>query len=198
MFHVKHEGSISGDLSPEQVERLRRYEDLLRERGAMLGVVSKADVPELWVRHIQDSLRAITLIPASARRVCDLGSGGGLPGVPLAIARPDLEVTLTEPRRLRAGFLELVVEAVPVPNAAVFAGPAEEMVAEADVVVARGFGDARTTWEGAQRLLGPEGCLLYWAGATFSPDMLPEGVAARLADEVALESGGPIVIMTQQ
>jgi 16S rRNA G527 N7-methylase RsmG len=179
MFHVKHEGSISGDLSPEQVERLRRYEDLLRERGAMLGVVSKADVPELWVRHIQDSLRAITLIPASARRVCDLGSGGGLPGVPLAIARPD-------------------VEAVPVPNAAVFAGPAEEMVAEADVVVARGFGDARTTWEGAQRLLGPEGCLLYWAGATFSPEMLPEGVAARLADEVALESGGPIVIMTQQ
>jgi len=196
---VKHEGSASGELIPQQIERLRRYETLLRERGVPVGVVSKADVPDLWFRHIQDSLRAISLIPPEARRVCDLGSGGGLPGVPLAIGRPLVEVTLTEPRRLRAGFLELVVEAVPVPNAVVFAGRAEDHVGEhADVVVARGFGDARTTWGAAERLLTPAGRLLYWAGATFSPAALPEGVDAQLAEELTLESGGPIVIMARR
>lgn len=198
MFHVKHEGSTSGDLSSEQVERLQRYEALLTERGAALGVVSTADVPHLWVRHILDSLRAVPLLPPAVGRICDLGSGGGLPGIPLAIARPDLEATLTEPRRLRAGFLELVVEAVPVPNATVYPGRVEDMVGEVDVVMARGFGDARTTWGAAERILGPSGLLFYWAGATFSPEMVPEGVDARLAPEVGLESGGPIVIMTRQ
>jgi 16S rRNA (guanine527-N7)-methyltransferase len=198
MFHVKHEGSTSSDPTPEQVERLHRYGSLLRERGAPLGLVSKADMPQLWVRHIQDSLRAIPLIPPAARSLCDLGSGGGLPGIPIAIVRPHLAVTLTEPRRLRAGFLELVVEAVPVPNAAVFPGRAEDSRAEADVAVARGFGDARTTWEAAEPLLRPAGRLLYWAGATFSADALPQAVVVELVPEVSLESGGPIVIMTRQ
>jgi 16S rRNA (guanine527-N7)-methyltransferase len=198
MFHVKHEGSTDGDLPRDRVERLRRYQALLQERGVHLGVVSRADVPHLWVRHIQDSLRAVPLVPPAARRLCDLGSGGGLPGIPLAIARPELQATLTEPRRLRAGFLELAVEALPVPNATVHAGRAEDLTAEVDVVVARGFGDARATWGAAERLLGPSGLLLYWAGATFSPEMVPEGVDAQLAPEVGLESGGPIVIMTRQ
>ena len=198
MFHVKHEGSASDHLTSEQVERLRRYEALLDERGAPLGVVSRADVPHLWARHVQDSLRALPLLPSEAGRICDLGSGGGLPGIPLAIARPDLEATLTEPRRLRAAFLELVVESVPVPNATVHPGRVEDLVAEVDVVVARGFGSAGTTWGAAQRLLGPSGLLLYWAGASFTPEMVPEGVHARFAPEVGLESGGPIVIMTRQ
>jgi 16S rRNA (guanine527-N7)-methyltransferase len=198
MFHVKHEGSTSSDPTPEQVERLHRFGSILRERGASLGLVSKADVPQLWVRHIQDSLRALPLIPSAARSLCDLGSGGGLPGIPLAIVRQDLDVTLTEPRRLRAGFLELVVEAVPVRNATVFAGPAADLGTQADVVVARGFGDARTTWVAAEPLLRPAGRLLYWAGATFSPEALPAGVLVELATEVTLESGGPIVIMTRQ
>ena len=85
------------------------------------------------------------------------------------------------------------------PNAFDFAGRAEDQLGEhADVVVARGFGDARTTWRAAERLLTPAGRLLYWAGATFSPAAVPEGVDAELAEELTLESGGPIVIMTRQ
>ncbi len=198
VFHVKHEGWTVADLSPAQLDKLSSYEGLIRDRAIPLGMVATADGNDLYRRHILDSLRAVPHIPPALRRVCDLGSGAGLPGVPVAIARPDLEVTLAESRRTRVAFLELTVDALGLPNVAVAAGPAEDLNPDFDACLARGFADASNAWAIAEGLLLTGGRLLYWAGASFRREDVPPGVRARFVEEITLESGGPIVIMTSQ
>jgi 16S rRNA (guanine527-N7)-methyltransferase len=198
VFHVKHEGWTSGELSPAQVLSLGRYEELLMAQAVPRGMVAASDAGQLHTRHILDSLRAVPHISARAERIVDLGSGAGLPGLPVAVARPDLKVTLAEPRQARAAFLELVVERLRVSNVRVFPGPADELASGFDLCLARGFGDVQRSWAIARDLLDPGGDLIYWAGGTFSRDAMPADARVRALGEPTLESGGPIVIMTRQ
>ena len=94
----------------------------------------------LWERHILDSLRCAAVV-AEAGSALDLGSGGGLPGVPLAVACPDLEVVLVERRRGRAAFLELVVSEVGLPwrGPTALAGTEGRLTGPADLCTARAF-----------------------------------------------------------
>ena len=197
VFHVKHEGWTSDELSPAQRAGLDLYERLLLSRAVPRGMVAASDAGQLRTRHILDSLRAVPHIPAE-QRVADLGSGAGLPGLPVAVARPDLVVTLAEPRQARAAFLELAVERLQLPNVQVFPHPAEELTSVFDVCLARGFGDALSTWVVARDLMDPLGELIYWAGKTFGADDEPPDVRVRLVGDATLESCGPIVIMTRQ
>ena len=119
---MKHEGSPWEDLTSLQRDKL---EELLRST-AIPRIVSASDAHRLHERHVLDSLRALLLIPESAVRICDLGSGAGLPGVPVAVAEPDLEVTLSEPRLARVAFLELVVERLVLTNTVISAEPAKD------------------------------------------------------------------------
>ncbi|MEZ0235606.1 MAG: RsmG family class I SAM-dependent methyltransferase, partial [Actinomycetota bacterium] len=91
---MKHEGwavaaSLGVDLDDAAIERLERFERRLSEKGAPMGMVASSDLPRLRERHILDCLRATSLLP-EAGTVCDMGSGAGLPGIVLAIARPDV------------------------------------------------------------------------------------------------------------
>ena len=198
MFHVKHEGWTAADLSPVQVAALGAFEDLLAARAIPRGMVASSDRGHLRKRHVLDSLRAVPHIGPLKQPVVDLGSGAGLPGIPVAVARPDLLLTLAEPRQLRVAFLELVIERLSLPNVRVFPNPAEELPPGAGACLARGFGGLSRTWAVARGLLHPDGSLIYWAGTTFRADQVPED--ARIADigSPTLESGGPIVIMTRQ
>jgi 16S rRNA (guanine527-N7)-methyltransferase len=195
---VKHEGWTFAELSPAQLVSLGQYEELLMVRAAPRGMVAASDAGQLRTRHILDSLRAVAHISDRAERVVDLGSGAGLPGLPVAVARSDLEVTLAEPRQARAAFLELAVERLRLPNVQVFPRPAQELASGFDVCLARGFGDARRSWAVARELLVPVGDLIYWAGGTFQSDDTPPDARVRAVGEPTLESGGPIVIMTRQ
>jgi 16S rRNA (guanine527-N7)-methyltransferase len=194
---VKHEGWTSDQLSAAQLASLGLYEDLLLSRAVPRGMVAASDAGHLRTRHIMDSLRAVSHIPAG-KRVVDLGSGAGLPGLPVAVARPDLGVTLAEPRQARAAFLELAVERLRLPNVRVFPRPAEELASRFDVCLARAFGDALSTWVIARDLLDPLGKLIYWAGKTFGVDDEPPDARVRPVEDATLETGGPIVIMTRQ
>lgn len=195
---MKHEGSTAADLSPGQIAALGAFEDLLAAHAIPRGMVASSDRDHLRDRHVLDSLRAVSHLGAVRQPVVDLGSGAGLPGIPVAIARPDLLLTLTEPRQLRVAFLELVVERLSLPNVRVFPGPAEELSADADVCLARGFGDASRAWAVARGLLQPGGRLIYWAGTTFRTDQVPQEARIASIGGPTLESGGPIVIMTRQ
>lgn len=197
MFHVKHEGWTPEELSPAQVATFGLYEALLLSKAVPRGIVSASDSAHLRTRHILDSLRAVPHLPLAAR-IVDLGSGAGFPGLPVAVARPELEMTLSEPRQVRAAFLELAVEELRLMNVRVFAGPAEELTRGFEVCLARGFGDAARTWGVARDLLVPGGTLVYWAGRSFTDDDVPADAQVTATGEAALESGGPIVIMTQQ
>lgn len=198
MFHVKHESWTPEELSPAQVATFGLYEDLLVSQAVPRGIVSASDSAHLRARHILDSLRAVPHISHGVAQVVDLGSGAGFPGLPVAVARPELEMTLSEPRQARAAFLELVLEKLRLPNVRVFANPAEELASGFEVCLARGFGDASRTWGVARDLLGPRGTLIYWAGRSFTADDVPADAQVTGTGKATLESGGPIVIMTRQ
>lgn len=85
-----------------------RYVGILATRGVEWGLIGPREVDRLWDRHVLNSVAVASAIPEGAR-VVDVGSGAGLPGIPLALARPDLTVTLLEPLLRRATFLEGVV-----------------------------------------------------------------------------------------
>jgi len=103
-------------VSRETEERLDRYLDLLRQWQAKTNLVAPSTLPNLWTRHVADSLQLLSLAP-SARRWVDLGSGGGFPGIVLACAlaeTPDASVHLIERNAKKAAFLR---EALRVTNA---------------------------------------------------------------------------------
>lgn len=195
---MKHEGWTPQELPPAQRASLRLYEELLLSYAVPRGIVAASDGAHLRDRHILDSLRAVPYISDDAEMVVDLGSGAGLPGLPIAVVRPDLVVTLSESRQTRAAFLELAVERLQLGNVSVFPKPAEELAPGFDLCLARGFGDASRTWEVAHALLNPQGELLYWAGRSFTLEDAPAGVSTRAVSDATLESGGLIVIMTRQ
>lgn len=200
MFHVKREGWSSIDphdgLSHNQRALMSRYAVLLRDVALPRHMVAPSDSDRLWARHVMDGLRGAELIPARARSVCDLGSGAGIPGIPVAIARPDLTMTLTEPRRERTAFLELVVDDLKLRNVRVHPARAEELAEEVDLCLARAFKNPTASWHVAEALLGPDGALLFWAG--LETEVRVTGVKLRAFSTASLADAGPIVMMTRQ
>jgi 16S rRNA (guanine527-N7)-methyltransferase len=126
--------SVFGDRFPVA----ERFSYLLASRGVERGLIGPREVPRLWERHLLNCAVVQELIPAGSS-VIDVGSGAGLPGVVLAIARPDLKVTLLEPLARRVQFLDEVLEELSLVNATILRGRAEEVRGrlEAPVVTAR-------------------------------------------------------------
>src|ERR1700756_3219034 len=114
MFHVKHidvPGVPAGAVRVfgDRIDRAVRYAELLAIDGVERGLVGPHEVDRLWERHLLNSAAVGELITDGAD-IVDVGSGTGLPGVPLALARPDLRVTLVEAMRRRTAFLREVVD----------------------------------------------------------------------------------------
>src|SRR5438128_2264119 len=128
LFHVKldPEGVLAG-LDVDQVAKLRSFAATLSGHGADLGLVSRADRDRVWGRHVLDSLRVLSCLLPQDRTLADLGSGGGLPGIPLAVARPSIPVTLIESRSRRVGFLESVIQDLAIGNARVIHARSEDV-----------------------------------------------------------------------
>lgn len=136
----------------------------------------------LWiVEHLfLDSLLFLGLIPSSARKVADLGSGAGLPGLPLKIVRRDLEVALIESRRRRAMFLTSAIRTIGVEGAAVIEGRVENLSVELrrrfDVVVMRCAGDIEVMIPAAVGLLSEGGIVIASGPPTPKPLRLGDWV----------------------
>jgi 16S rRNA (guanine527-N7)-methyltransferase len=206
------------DLDLGLAARLSSFANLLVEIAVPLGMVSKDDVDRLVPRHIVDSLRAAPAIRSlEARSVVDLGSGAGLPGIPLALALPDVEFTLAEVRSKRAAFLELASERLGLSNARVHAGSAEQLShRQFDAATARAFAPQVEAWSVASPLLRQGGSLILFAGErdrgqhrfdgadpsrVFEPgltlDLEPNpGDSWRTSRPVGLATGGHLVIIT--
>jgi 16S rRNA (guanine527-N7)-methyltransferase len=184
-------------VEPVVENRLRRYADLLLERSVPLGFVSERDRARIWSRHVLDSLRAIRWIPPRAREAADIGSGAGLPGVVVAIARPDLLVALIDAQRRRVAFLELVIAELGLANASAVHSRAEDAVLEVDVAFARAVGSINEAWRLAAPMLRPHGPLLYFAGRSWSPSVTaPAGTTMNECDDGRNRDVGPIVMIT--
>ncbi len=133
-------------MTPEEIFGPRmglaqRYHDSLATDGHIRGFMGPREIPRLWERHILNCAVINTVMPADAT-VVDIGSGAGLPGIPLAIARPDLHITLVEPLLKRSTYLSEVVDFLGLDNVEVVRGRAEEPTVKkrlrgADIVTSR-------------------------------------------------------------
>ena len=102
------------------------YAELLTQEATVRGLIGPREVPRLWERHLLNCAVVSDLMPEGSS-VADIGSGAGLPGLVLAIRRPDLKLTLVEPLLRRTTFLELAVSRMGLDNVTVHRGRAEEM-----------------------------------------------------------------------
>lgn len=145
--------------------QLLLYADLLTDVGVARGLIGPREVPRLWERHLLNCAQISPAFTADAR-VCDLGSGAGLPGVVLALARPDLQVTLLEPLLRRCTFLEEVVAELALDQVRVLRGRAEEQSAGVyDAVTARAVAPLARLAGWGLPLCRPGGMLLAMKGA---------------------------------
>ncbi len=116
----------------DRLDLARRYVEHLATSGMERGLLGPREVPRLWSRHVLNCAVVAELIPSGAR-VADVGSGAGLPGLCLAIARPDLSMTLIEPLERRVVWLNEVVDDLGLENVRVLRGRAEQVLDEVDV-----------------------------------------------------------------
>jgi 16S rRNA (guanine527-N7)-methyltransferase len=114
------------------------YAEMLRDQGELRGLIGPREVPRIWERHILNSAAVVPFLPSSGS-VADIGSGAGLPGVVLAVMRPQLEVILVEPMERRTTWLSEVVAELGLTNVQVKRGRAEEYhgAFEVDAVTSR-------------------------------------------------------------
>jgi len=126
--------SIFGDHAP----LARRFAEHLATSGVERGLLGPREVPRVYDRHVLNCAVIESLIPAGAS-CADVGSGAGLPGIAVAIARPDLTVTLVEPLQRRVTWLESVVDDLQLERVRIMRARAEEVVGQVavDVVTAR-------------------------------------------------------------
>jgi 16S rRNA (guanine527-N7)-methyltransferase len=183
MFHVKHVGPCEGTASPvapgtagseaasvifgPRLDIAHRYAEVLAGAGVERGLLGPREVDRLWERHLLNSA-AVSELLDPGERVVDIGSGAGLPGLPLAIARPDLEMVLLEPLLRRSDFLREIVAELGLP-VEVVRGRAEEpwvreQIGEKDVAVSRAVAalDKLTKW--SMPLLRPGGRMVAIKG----------------------------------
>lgn len=99
-----------------------RYAELLAEAGVQRGLIGPREVPRLWERHLLNCAVLSEVVPEGVT-VCDVGSGAGLPGIPLALVREDIKITLLEPLLRRTNFLTEVVEPGPTMSPSCAAAP---------------------------------------------------------------------------
>jgi 16S rRNA (guanine527-N7)-methyltransferase len=137
--HIEDEPDAASQVFGERIEVARRYVVALATDGVVRGLIGPRESGRLWTRHVLNSGVVGPLLGDGAA-VVDVGSGAGLPGIPLAIARPDCRVVLVEPLERRTIFLQEMVDGLSLTNCRVVRGRADQVIDEcggADVVTSR-------------------------------------------------------------
>ncbi len=165
----------------ERQELLERYVDILLDRGVRWGLIGPREGDRIWDRHIANSLVLVDLI-ATGASVVDVGSGAGLPGIPLAIARPDLRMTLLEPMLRRTTFLKDVVDELGLgARVQIVRGRAEELTTTYDVVTVRAVAPLERLLGWCLPLLNRHGVLLALKGQSAAAEVAAASPALKAA-----------------
>jgi len=143
-----------------------RYAEMLASDGVERGLIGPREIPRLWERHLVNCAVLAEVVPDGAT-VCDLGTGAGLPGVVLSIARPDLTVTLVEPLLRRTTFLDEVVVELGLERCEVRRARAEQLHGSDrfDVVTSRALAPLPRLLAWSMPLVAPTGALLAMKGS---------------------------------
>lgn len=143
MIEIEQEPAAAAEIFGDRIEVARRFTEALGRHGEERGLIGPLEPPRLWSRHI---LNSAVIAPLFHGRVGDVGSGAGLPGLVLAIARPDVEWVLIEPMERRVAWLSEQVEALELENVEVLRARAEDWKRGPvlDAVTARAVSALRT------------------------------------------------------
>lgn len=166
MIDIEPEPVVAADIFGDRIELARRFTAALGEHGEERGLIGPLEPPRLWSRHVLNSAIIAPLFPVG--RVGDVGSGAGLPGLVLAIARPDVEWVLIEPMERRVAWLNEQVSALGLDNVNVVRARAEDWKGGAvlDAVTARAVSALRTLVPLTAPLVRDGGELILLKGAS--------------------------------
>lgn len=192
--------AIADRLYRDNYKTIRQYVDILVSRGVDWGLIGPREIGRLWERHILNSIALESLIPEGCR-VADVGSGAGLPGIPLAILRPDLEMTLIEPMLRRSNFLTEALDELGLDDrVTVVRGRAEDADLHVDVVVSRAVAKLATLINWTADLIVESGSLLALKGQSADDEVVKakkELSKRRLSAEVLLIRADPAADVTR-
>ena len=166
---------------PERQDEVRAFAQLLTSAGIERGLIGPREGERIWERHIFNCLHISTLLPKGAN-LFDIGSGAGLPGVVIALSRPDLKVTLIEPLERRVEFLK---EATVGLDIEVIRGRAQDVKKSAEYVTARAVAPLEKLKKMSWHMVKTGGSLLAMKGESAASEMV--GVKGAQLHEIKLE-----------
>lgn len=172
MSAVEPEPSAAAEIAGDRIDALREFTRDLAERGETLGLIGPLEAPRIWTRHVLNSAVLAPLI-APGGRIADIGTGGGMPGLVLAIVRPESRFLLIEPMERRCAWLTEQIDRLALDNVEVKRGRAEEFhgAFEADQVTARAVTALKKLVPLAAPLLRDGGELLLLKGASVATEI---------------------------
>lgn len=170
MSEVEHEPAAAVQIFGDRIDAARQFTRALAEHGEERGLIGPLEPPRLWSRHI---LNSAVIAPLFSGRVGDVGTGAGLPGLVLAIARPDVEWVLIEPMERRVAWLAEQKEALGLDNVEVLRARAEDWRRGPvlDAVTARAVSAMRTLVPLTAPLVRDGGELILLKGANASAEL---------------------------
>lgn len=171
-IEIEPEPAAAAQLAGDRIEVLRAFARDLGARGEELGLIGPLEPPRLWTRHLLNSALLGPLI-AEGARVADIGTGGGMPGLVLAIVRPDARFLLIEPMERRCAWLNEQIARLGIDNAEVRRGRAEEFhgAFEVDQVTARAVTALRRLVPLTAPLLRDGGEMLFLKGTSVQTEI---------------------------
>lgn len=192
MFHVKHfmftldrvgclrYGSHMTQLTTSRMQNVSRetfspladYVALLLKWNKSINLIGPATESDIWTRHIEDSAQLVALIPSSATSLVDLGSGAGLPGLVIAIMRPDMKVTLVEQDQRKAAFLNEAKRTLGLSHVTVAATNIAKVTARFDVVTARALAPLSELLAMAKPIMEEGAICLFPKGANHANELV--------------------------
>jgi len=161
-------GDFQLAVSNQQVQQIQQYMSVLLAWNEKINLTAIRDPLEILYRHFCESMWAATAVPVENGRLADVGSGGGFPGLPLKIIRPDLQVFLIESNIKKATFLAEVIRELGLADARVLVSRYEELteeVAPLDIICSRALGDFQPflEWAASGRVAASQ--VVLWIGA---------------------------------
>lgn len=159
--------TVAGTVFGPALAAAQRYADLLSGPGVERGLIGPGEASRIWERHLVNCAVVAKLVPATAVKIADLGSGAGLPGIVLALMLPATEVVLVEPMERRTVFLADCVRTLNLGNVEIRRSRAEDLAGQvaADVVTARAVAPLERLAGLAAGLARPGGLILAIKGA---------------------------------
>jgi len=174
-------------VTPEQETLLRRYAEEVV--NSPLHLTADRDLRQFWVRHVQDAIKLLDLVPLDNRkpgtRVLDVGSGNGIPGIPVAILNPEWSVELLDSDNKKCGFLDMFCKKYAIKNCRIIVGRAEILGQAAlrqsyDIVFARALSKLRTALELTSGFVKVGGQLIVPHGTSWKSELQESAFAMEI------------------